>query len=136
MSKIMERSHELRAITERHYNCAQAVFVPFAEVEGMDHELAYRLALNFGGGLKNAATCGAIVGGLMVLGLYGLDDPATVKGFYNRMSENHNGMLTCKELLGAWFAAGNSAKKPHCDGMVYEVVALCEEILKEKGKID
>lgn len=136
MSQYMDRAVELRAITERHYNCAQSVFIPFAEAQGMDHELAYRLSANFGAGLKSGATCGAVVGGLMVLGLYGVEDPASIKRYYDQVKEHHDNKLDCRDLLQAWFAAGNQNKKPHCDDMVFECVALCEELLREKGKIE
>lgn len=136
MSQYMDRAIELRGITERHYNCAQSVFIPFAEAQGLDHELAYCLSANFGAGLKSAATCGAVVGGLMVLGLYGVEDPASIKVYYDRVKENHDNRIDCKDLLSVWFADGNKDKKTHCDGMVFECVALCEEILREKGKIE
>ena len=72
MSEHLKRAEELRAITERHYNCAQSVFVPFAKECGLDEEEAYKVAANFGAGMKVAGTCGAITGGLMVLGMLGI----------------------------------------------------------------
>lgn len=133
MSKIMDRSKELRAITERHYNCAQSVFLPFAEAKGVDAELALSFAANFGAGMKRGGTCGAMTGGLMVLGLYGVEDPETVRTYHQRLMANHENMTECKDLLAKWHKAGNPERKPHCNAMVYECVALCEEILTEKG---
>ncbi|MCR5746119.1 MAG: C-GCAxxG-C-C family protein [Lachnospiraceae bacterium] len=134
MGEYLERAKELRAITDPHYNCAQSVVVPFAKKAGMDEADAMRFTANFGMGMKRGATCGSIVGGLMVLGLFGIDDPQTVSDFHKRFRDKHDGMLDCAQLLKANSDKGLE-RKPHCDGMVYESVGYLEEILKEKGKI-
>ena len=134
MSKYLEKAKELRAITERHYNCAQSVLVPFAEAAGISEEQAYRTAANFGSGMKMAGTCGAVTGGLMVLGLFGIDDGPTINSYYAKVKENHEGFLDCADLLRINKERGGE-KKPHCDAMVYECVGLVEEILKERGLI-
>ena len=43
-------------------------------------------------------------------------------------------MIDCADLLRANSAAGGQ-RKPHCDGLVYEMVEYVENILKERGKI-
>lgn len=68
MSEYMEKAKELRAIVSPHYNCAQAIVIPFAEKAGITPDIAWKMAANFGGGMRRAAACGAITGGLMVLG--------------------------------------------------------------------
>ena len=40
MSKYMDRARELRAIVTPHYNCAQAVLLPFAPDAGVSEEQA------------------------------------------------------------------------------------------------
>ncbi len=130
MSEHLQRATELRAITSRHYNCAQSVLLPFAKECGLDEEQLYKVAANFGAGMKMGATCGAITGGLMVLGLLGKDDPETIKKYFQQFKDNHQGCLNCAELLSINEAAGKE-KKPHCDGVVYEVVGLVEKILAE-----
>ena len=134
MSKYLEHAKELRAIVEPHYNCAQAVLVPFAKEAGISEETAYDLSRNFGGGMKIGSVCGAITGGLMVLGLFGVDDPRTVGNYYRHFKDAHNNRLNCFELLKASRERGEE-KKPHCDGMVYEAIEVVEAILKEKGKL-
>ena len=134
MSKYLDRAAELRASTEPHYNCAQSALLPFAEEAGLAGEAAMGVAANFGSGMKRASVCGAITGGLMALGLYGVDDGKTIAQYYQKLSTNHNGMFDCGELL-AYNKQQGREKKPHCDEMVYECVSLVEEILREKGKI-
>ena len=134
MSKYMDRARELRAIVTPHYNCAQAVLLPFAPDAGVSEEQAYKLAANFGAGMKMASVCGAITGGLMALGLYGLEDPKTIGEYYRRLNANHDGLLDCASLLRVNKEQGRE-KKPHCDDMVFECVALVENLLQENGRI-
>ena len=50
-------------------NCAQTVFSLYAEDLGIDEETTLKIASGFGGGMKRGATCGAITGAYMVIGL-------------------------------------------------------------------
>ena len=52
MSKYIARAKELRAIVTPHYNCGQAVLLPFTEEMGLPNDLVMRFAANFGGGMK------------------------------------------------------------------------------------
>ena len=131
MSKYLEKAKELRAIVTPHYNCGQSVVLPFAEEAGLTEAQALGICANFGGGLKRGAACGAITGGLVVLGLFGIDDPAE---YYRALRASHDGLLDCAELLRRNQELGG-VKKPHCDGMVFECVSLVEELLRKHGKI-
>ena len=134
MSKYLERAKEIRAIVVPHHNCAQSVLMSFTQSLKLDDETAYKIAVAFGGGMKSGITCGVIVGGLMTLGLFDVDDMETTQKVINDFKTRHNQMIDCKDLLKANAAAGGQ-KKPHCDALVYEMVQYVEEILKEKGKI-
>ena len=101
----------------------------------MSEEDAFRLAANFGGGMQMGGTCGAFTGGMMALGLWGVDEKTAVQKLIRAMKANHEGTLDCAKLL-AKNAETGLPRKPHCDGMVYEAVALVEEILRSEGKID
>lgn len=131
MSKHLEKAKELRAATAVHYNCAQAVIVSFAEDVGITEEAAMRVAANFGSGMKRASVCGAVTGGLMVLGLFGVDDAQTVGTYYSKLKERHEGCLDCADLLQLNKQSGQ-VRSVHCDNMVYECVELVEEILKNR----
>ena len=131
MSKYLDRAKELRAITVPHYNCGQSVVLPFAEDVGLTEEQVMGICANFGGGLKRASACGASTGGLVVLGLFGIDNPAQ---YYQALRANHEGMLDCAELLKRNKGLGRE-KKPHCDELGYECVTLVERILREQGKL-
>lgn len=132
MSKYLDRARELRAIVSPHYNCGQSVVLPFAAEAGLTEAQALGICANFGGGLKRGAACGAITGGLVVLGLFGLDNPAA---YYQALRASHDGMLECAELLRRNQEQGGE-RKPHCDAMVFECVRLVEQILRENGKLN
>ena len=104
---VAQRAVEL---FEEGYNCAQAVYAAFADQMGISEKQAALLASAMGGGLcRMRETCGAVTGGIMVLGvLKGYDDPKAddEKGaLYARGQrmltpfKEKFGTFSCKELL-------------------------------------
>ena len=93
------------------YNCAQGVFLPFAEDYGLDAGTALLTASSFGAGMgRTQETCGAVTGALMAIGLkYGFtkpDDQARrdlvlqkTREFMGRF-RGEFGTLKCRDLLG------------------------------------
>lgn len=130
MSKYLETAKELRKDTDRHYNCAQSVLIPFSEELGLDKEMAYKVAGGFGGGMRTGSVCGAITGGIMALGLMGLDTPQNIQKIFENVKSNHDGYTDCKDLLRRNSEKGLE-KSNHCDNMVYQVIQAVEEIVKE-----
>ena len=133
MGKYLDRAKELRANETHHYNCAQAVLMSFMPDLEIDDKTAFQIAACFGGGMKCGSVCGAITGGLMSLGVLGIDDPKTTINFINKIKNNHNGCTNCIDLLRMNKEAGGE-KKPHCDSMVYESVKNIEELIEERNK--
>lgn len=131
-SDVLEQAKQLRNDPKVHYNCAQAVFLPFARRQGLTDEAALAITANFGAGMRAGLTCGAITGGLMALGLCGAGDPTDAQEFLRKMRANHEGMSACSELLAANAKTGRP-KKAHCDDMVYEAVELVDAMLRERG---
>lgn len=94
------------------YNCAQAVFLSYAEELGLDRVTAARLSSSFGAGMgRMREVCGAVSGMFMAAGLlYGYDSPDDFEGkseLYKRIQElaarfkaENNGTIICRELLG------------------------------------
>ena len=92
------------------YNCAQAVFIAFAEPK-IGRELAAEIASAFGGGLAGTRNvCGTVSGAAMAYGLLrGYSDPAAKdekSAEYSAVREitqefeRQNGSIICRELLG------------------------------------
>ncbi|MBE6916075.1 MAG: C_GCAxxG_C_C family protein [Ruminococcaceae bacterium] len=131
MSIYTEKAQALRDDTTTHYNCAQAVLMAFSSDAGLSDETAAKLAANFGAGMKNGGVCGAITGGLMALGLFGITDTVT---YYNRVKEAIGSEMNCSALLKA-NAENGGEKKGFCDGLISACVTVVETILKEEGKL-
>ena len=129
MNHITE-AEKLRETTERHYNCAQSVLIPFAGEARLDSETAYKIASGFGSGMKTGGVCGAITGGAMVLGLFDLDTPENMQTLFRKVRDLHEGYTDCRDLL-ALNAKNGGERKPHCDNMVYEVIKIVEQIIAE-----
>ena len=130
----MERRSHIGPEGRPVYNCAQAVVSVFAGNTGYDEDAALRAATYFRGGMQMGSVCGAVTGGLMALGLAGLDAPALSNEFIRKVRLIHDGMIDCKDLLAASAARGE-VKKVHCDAMICACVELAEDILRANGKL-
>lgn len=105
-------------------NCAQSVVAQFAEKYGADADFLIKVSSGFGGGVKSGEICGAILGGVMAIGLkYGddkLECGRMTKEFVNRFREQ-NGAVTCRDLLK------NTANRLSCTEKVKSAVQiLCD----------
>lgn len=124
MTHYQERAAQLRANCDTHYNCAQAVFIPFAEEMGMTTEQAASIAAHFGSGMRMGATCGAVTGALMALGILNKKEPAARALLHEfRQSE---GAVDCAHLLAIGKEKGVE-KSDHCAAMILHAVELVEK---------
>jgi len=114
-------------------NCAETIYLTYAKELGLGEEVARSLGTNFGGGMKSGMTCGAITSGVAVLGALGITDPRSVGLFIRTMKENHGGLTDCMDLLRRNAQMGGQ-KKPHCDRMIADSIALIEQIRAAAGK--
>jgi C_GCAxxG_C_C family probable redox protein len=131
------------------FSCSQAVFAAHAERFKLSRDLALKLTTGFGGGMaRQGLTCGAVTGGIMVIGLkYGRilpDDQDSkertyrlVLDFVNRFKQMH-GHVSCKALLGCDIdtpeghrqAEQEGLFESHCPRFVEDAASLIEEILE------
>jgi C_GCAxxG_C_C family probable redox protein len=92
------------------YNCAQSVLAAFCEEAGISKDMALKISCGFGGGMgRNQEVCGAVTGGILVLGLRhgrGVNDEQTATALtYQKTQEfmsfftERNGSVICRELL-------------------------------------
>ena len=93
------------------YGCCQSVVAAFADIYGLDHDMALRIAAGFGGGVgRLRIMCGAVSA---IVILVGLDcgqiegaDRAGKAACYKVVQEllaksrEQNGSLICAEILG------------------------------------
>ncbi|MCD8299743.1 MAG: C-GCAxxG-C-C family protein [Clostridiales bacterium] len=118
--QYLEKAGQLRADRTVHYNCAQAVIIPFAKECGISENKAFALGMHFGGGMKMGSICGAVAGAAMVIGMMGGGDQE-YQAFLRAMKEHHGDKLDCAVLLRKNAEAGGG-RKTHCDGMIYEAI--------------
>lgn len=95
---------------KKGYNCAQSVFLAFAETLGIDKNTALRLSSSFGGGMgKLREVCGAVTSMFAIAGLingYTEPDNDDAKAKHYELIQNlaekfktENGSIICRELL-------------------------------------
>jgi C_GCAxxG_C_C family probable redox protein len=128
------------------FNCAQSVFSAFAAQYGLPEKTALRLASPFGGGMaRRGEVCGAVSGGLLVLGLArGAETPAGKDEIY-RLSQEFmrrfaagRGSIICRELLGCdistpegWLEAKRTGKTTNlCPLLVREAAEIVQVLLE------
>ena len=116
-------------------NCAQSVFLMFAEEGGLDPETARKLLQGFGGGLAVGEACGALTGAAAALGL--LSDPVPPGDFAAKMAFSEKakalaeafregaGALRCETLKPEDMEARMAA----CGGYIRLGVKLAAEAL-------
>jgi C_GCAxxG_C_C family probable redox protein len=106
---INKYEEKARALFLSGYNCAQSVFLAFAEEVGLDIETAKKLSASFGGGKgRLKEVCGAVSGAFMAAGLfrgdYDVMDAEAKSAFYDYihcmgdMFKAEYGSLLCREL--------------------------------------
>ena len=123
----MEKAKALRADTAVHYNCAQSVLIPFAAEMGLTEAQANAMGAHFGSGMRHGSTCGVITGALMVLGMLGYGEQEATALL--RKVRQERGALDCATLLRTSHEAG-IPRKTHCDGIVFEMLQVVEDIIK------
>ena len=125
MNKHIEKAMELRNETPMVSNCAQTIMRAYAKDLGISEETAAGIGCNLGG------ICGAITGGLLVLGAEGVQSPMAINEFREAIANKHDGMVNCAELLRVNAARGGD-KKTHCDRMICESIELIDEMVGDK----
>lgn len=107
MGKYSEKAAEN---FRKGYNCAQSVFITFAEEFGIDKETALKLSSSFGGGMgRLREVCGAVSSMFAIAGLKEgyispNDDDAKAKHYELIQNLAHKfkekyGTIICRELL-------------------------------------
>ena len=133
------------------YNCAQAVVWPFCSEINLDSFTARNIACGFGAGIaKRQEVCGAVTGGIMVLGMLlgtrGAHDRSTTEDTYamsrefmSRFEDMH-GSCNCLQLLDGYDLNTDEGKKTvedldlrnvTCKRCVQTAVEILEEMIKD-----
>ena len=139
------------------YGCCQSVVAAFADLYGMDDNMAKRVAAGFGGGVgRMRMMCGAVSGIVMLVGLdCGQTEGSDREGksaCYKVVQEllakskEQNGSLICAEILGikgydravcSYVASPRTAeyyKQRPCAAKVESAARIFAEYLRRKGE--
>lgn len=138
----MDRINKSLELFNNGCNCCQATFLSLSEEMGLEKETALKIACGFGGGMHQGEVCGAVSGGIMLLGLKnGNGDLADqeakekttelVKEFCSQFKQK-NGSIICRELLGCdkstesgkQYAEDNNLKEKICQNLVKDAIEL------------
>lgn len=147
-----ERAERAVACFNAGFSCSQAICQAYGDEFGLLPADAARIAAGFGGGMaRTDGICGAVSGGVMVLGLaYGgtcADDRSAKEATYAAVQEflaafvAAHGSVSCTELLGYNLgstveaaAAGEAGAVPRvCPPLVRSAGTLLEEILARRA---
>ena len=134
-----------------NFNCAQSVFSAYAQDLGIEETDARRIASGFGGGMAALQkTCGAVTGGIMVIGAryYSESDIAGSKMLVYRQVrrlvvrfEARHGTAECFPLLGMDITAEEGLQKARelglfqlkCEQYVLDACGILEELFSDTG---
>ncbi len=144
----MGKKEDAQALFNSGFNCSQSVAAAYAEDLGLTRDDALRMSAGFGGGIaRTGETCGALTGGLMVLGMkHGMTKAdaqakermyVIAQDFLKRVSARRSS-LRCKDLLDADIAtaegrASMRERNTHatvCTPLIAEVTEILDEMLK------
>lgn len=109
--QIISRAEQAKAYFTQGYNCAQSVYMAFADLFGIDTKQAAIIAAPLGGGMgRLREVCGACSASFLIAGLANpCDNPTDTKSkkecyaMVQRLAERfreENGSIICHELLG------------------------------------
>lgn len=130
----MEKAKVAVDVFEEGFNCAQAVVAAFVAQTGVAEQTAYRIACGFGAGMgRRQETCGAVTGGIMVLGMvYGRDIGRTdidkentyqmVNDFMDEFEKRH-ATTECRVLLGCDLTT-EEGKRQYTDTHLHSAVCV------------
>jgi len=136
------------------YNCVRSILHSYAEDLSMSKDLALKISDGFGAGMgRKQEVCGAISGGIMILGmLYGRgenEDKQKQEKTYSKIRkfidlfEKEYGTINCKKLLNGCelmtpevqmrFKEENLKEKCHgyCHGYIEQAGKILEKIISE-----
>ncbi len=105
------RKEKAIELFKKGYNCSQSVVLAYADVLGLDWDVAAKMSASFGGGLGRLRhVCGTVSGMAMVAGMITAssdpEDKEQKKENYEMIQkltkefEKQNGSIICRELLG------------------------------------
>ncbi|HPW90321.1 MAG TPA: C-GCAxxG-C-C family protein [Paludibacteraceae bacterium] len=150
---VEERAAQAEAYFRSGYNCAQAIYMTFADLYGLDPKMASIISAPLGGGMgRLREVCGACSGMFLVAGLqFPADEPSKKGDSYKLVQElaeefqAENGSIICRELLGldykkdcpiAEARTETYYKKRPCAKIVYKAAIIVGKKIQTLNKLN
>ena len=144
----MNRYEQAIAYHKKGYNCSQSLLASFQAVTGLSEQASFDIGAGFGAGAFTGELCGALSGGIMVLGMatpVDQNDPVASKRRTGKLSKEFQtrfeakyGSLRCAPLLKTEItpalcpAAQAVGTENRCEILILSAMEIVEEILKEQ----
>lgn len=141
---MIDNSQKAVEYFKEGYNCAQSVFLAYAEQFGFDKETALKLSSSFGGGMgRLREVCGAVSSMFAIAGLKSgyispVDDDLKAKHYEfiqalaRKFKEQHDSII-CRELLG--LSEGEDSPLPSKRTEEYYATRPCESFIRTASQI-
>ena len=132
------RVEKAAALFKEGYNCAQAVFVTYADLFGMERETALKLSSSFGGGMGGMhEVCGTVSAAAMLAGLQNgviqTNNKEAKKANYAMVQlladkfKEESGSIICRQLRFAPEQLPERKRSKPC----VEYVRICAQLIEE-----
>lgn len=129
---LEERKAKADALHRKGYNCTQSVLLSFSDVTGMPDDIAVRVGTGLGRASGvHAGICGAVNGGVVVLGMTHAADPkeklrivGEIEEVVGEFRRRNDGRLHCTELK-------NGENMRPCGQLIADVVEIMHHRLCE-----
>jgi C_GCAxxG_C_C family probable redox protein len=126
------------------YNCAQSVVFAFRDECGLSEDAALKVSCGFGGGMgRKQEVCGAVTGGIMILGLRrgrGTEEGRSVtEALYPKTREfmdtfaAQNGSYLCRDLLSGCELTTEEGQRQFRERGLWEKV--CQPCVRSAAEI-
>ena len=126
------------------FNCCTSVLFAFADKLGMTEQQIYGISSGLGGGFRTGGICGAVSGGVIVLGMLCPHDETTgsdgkarnmrlTQEFQRRFAEKQ-GAVDCRDLKpkpAAYEVSFSGRELKNCDHYILTAVELLDEMINE-----
>lgn len=142
----VDRKELAVSLFKKGYNCSQAVFAAFADLYGLDRELALKMSASFGGGMgRMREVCGCMSAMAMIAGFEtgstAEHDPQGKQRNYEmvqHLAEEYKkvsgGSIICRELLGLpaeGAPSESSAPRPSARTDTYYKKRPCIQLIQD-----
>ena len=136
---VAARAEQAVTYFKSGYNCAQAVYMAYADLFGMDPKTAALIAAPMGAGIgRMREVCGTVSGAALVAGLaipcdnpHDLDSKTRCYALVQQVAERfrqENGSIICRELLGIAPIKESPVPSPRTDS--YYKKRPCVELVR------